>query len=85
MAWKLHTSDDRMQRMVHGFEQHDSKKAACDRMRQIHIKVLYIAGPHGERIEAAAIVAWCEARSIGEDWKMKRPSLDPLDDGLPGG
>jgi hypothetical protein len=71
MAWKLHPSDDRMQPTVHGFEQHDSKEAAletaCDRMRQTYIKVLYIAGPHGERIETAAIVAWCKARSIGED------------------
>jgi hypothetical protein len=71
MTWKLHTSDDRMQPVLHGFEPHDSRvsalEAACDRMRQIHIKVLHIAGPNGERIEAAAIVAWCKARFIGED------------------
>ncbi len=71
MTWKLHTSDDRMRPTVQGFEQYDSRvsalEAACDRMRQSHIKVLYIAGPKGERIEAAAIVAWCKARSIAED------------------
>ncbi len=71
MTWKLHTSDDRMRPAVQGFEQYDSRvsalEAACDRMRQSHIKVLYIAGPKGERIEAAAIVAWCKARSTAED------------------
>jgi hypothetical protein len=71
MTWKLYTSDGRMQPAVVGFDQYDSKEAAqevaCDRMRQTHIKVLYIEGPNGERIESAPIVAWCKARSIGED------------------
>jgi hypothetical protein len=71
MTWKLHTSDGRMQQTMQGFEQYDSRvsalETACDRMRETHVKILYIEGPNGERIEAAAVVAWCKARFIGED------------------
>jgi hypothetical protein len=51
-------------------EQHDSKEdaleAACELIgppiRQLHVKVLYVEGPNGERIEYAEIEAWCKAR-----------------------
>jgi hypothetical protein len=63
MNWKLHTRDEGHSPAVEGFHTLDSKEdaldRACDLMRQVHIKVLFIEGPNGERIEHPQIESWC--------------------------
>jgi hypothetical protein len=68
MKWKLFTRDETVSPPVEGSGQHDSKDAALDRAcdiirHQRHVKVLYIEGPNGERIEYAEIEAWCKERA----------------------
>ncbi len=65
MKWKLWTRNENNRPPDKGFDQFDSKEAALERAcdiikHQWHVKVLYIEGPNGERIEYAAIETWCK-------------------------
>jgi hypothetical protein len=64
--WKLHTRDEGHIPALDGFHTLDSKEAALDRacdtlMHQLHVKVLFIEGPNGERIERPQIESWCQS------------------------
>jgi hypothetical protein len=61
VKWKLWTRNDIIGK---GFDEFASKDAALERareiIRQLHVKVLYIEEPDGNRIELEAIEAWCK-------------------------
>jgi len=66
MNWKLYTRDEGHSPALEGSLTLDSKEAALDRacdtlMRQFQVKVLFIEGPNGERIESPQIESWCRA------------------------
>jgi hypothetical protein len=69
MKWKLYTRDESVSPPVESSEQHDSMEdafeAACELMgppiRQLHVKVLYIEEPDGNRIGFEEIEAWCKS------------------------
>ena len=66
MKWKLHIRDETVRPPVEWSEQYDSKDAALERAcelirQQPPVKVLYIEGPNGERIDSAEIHAWFKA------------------------
>jgi hypothetical protein len=67
MKWKLWTRNENIRPAVVASEEHDSRdkalEAACDRMKQRHVKVLHIEGPNGQRIEYPEIEKWCKARA----------------------
>ena len=65
--WKLWTRDENVQPPGVGSDEFDSDKRAlekaCDLIRRsLHVKVLYIEKPNGDRFELDAIRAWCDAR-----------------------
>ena len=67
VKWKLWTRNDNVRPALEASEEHDSRdkalEAACDRMKQRHVKVLHIEGPNGQRIDSATIEAWCKGKS----------------------
>jgi hypothetical protein len=67
MSWKLYTLDEGHRPISEGYHTLASKEAAlsraCDTLRsQLHVKVLFIEGPNGKRIERQQIECWCQAR-----------------------
>ena len=77
VKWKLHTRGENFSPPVEGSGQYDSKDAALERAcglirQQLHVKVLYIEGPNGERIDSADIAEWCKARAARHE--AGRPS-----------
>jgi hypothetical protein len=65
--WKLWTQDENVQPPAVGSDEFDSDKRAlekaCDLItRSVHVKVLYIEKPNGDRFELDAIKAWCDAQ-----------------------
>jgi hypothetical protein len=62
MSWKLWTIK-RSEKP--GFQRLESREdalhRACDLLQQIHVKVIRIEGPNGERIALAEIEKWCRA------------------------
>ncbi len=66
MTWKLHTRDEGHSPALEGYHTLDTKEGAldwaCDLMRQMHVKVLFIEGPKGEQIEHPQLEAWCKAQ-----------------------
>ena len=67
--WKLFTRNESHQPPLEGFDpkEHDTKvealKAACLLIRtQVHMKILYIAGPNDGHIDEREILAWCKAQ-----------------------
>jgi hypothetical protein len=68
VKWKLHTRDEGHIPHSDGWHTFESKVAAQDRAcdtigRQRHVKVLFVEGPDGERIEYPEIEAMCKARA----------------------
>jgi hypothetical protein len=66
VKWKLHTQDEGHCPHLVAWSDHDTKEAALDRAcatrSQLLVKILFIEGPHGERIEPREIEASCKAR-----------------------
>jgi hypothetical protein len=72
-GWKIYTRDFSVSPPMEGLEntEYDLKEDALKAAWQLrygptanlHIKVAYIEGPNGERIEPEAITAWFEARA----------------------
>ena len=71
MNWKLHTRDEGHRPAAEGFHTLESKEAAldraCDLKSLVHIKVLFIEGPNGERIEHPEIESWCRPAHAGDE------------------
>jgi hypothetical protein len=67
--WKLWTRDENVQPPAVGSGEFDSDKRAlekaCDLItRSVHVKVLYIEKPNGDRFELAAIKACRDAHNL---------------------
>ncbi len=67
VKWKLWTRNENNSPPDEGSHQYDWEDAALERAcalmrQQPHVKVLYIERPNGERIDSAAIEAWCKSR-----------------------
>jgi hypothetical protein len=72
-GWKIWTRNEDVSLPVEGLDttQYDSKEDALKAAWQLkygptaklHLKVVHIEGPNGERIEPDEIAAWFEARS----------------------
>ena len=65
--WKLWTRDENVQPPALGSDEFDTDKRAlekaCDLIRRsIHVKVLYIGKPNGDRFGLEAIRHWCDGQ-----------------------
>jgi hypothetical protein len=65
--WKLWTRDENVQPPALGSDEFDTDKRAlekaCDLIRRsVHLKVLYIEKPNGDRFELEAIRHWCDGQ-----------------------
>jgi hypothetical protein len=68
MAWKVRTRNENVRppmetSSIEYASKDEALNAACDDLdHSVHVKVLYIEGPDGSRIELADIKAWCRSR-----------------------
>jgi hypothetical protein len=67
MKWKFDPRDGGHSPHLVAWSDHDSKETTLDRScdtrrHQLRVKVLFIEGPNGERIENPEIEKWCNAQ-----------------------
>jgi hypothetical protein len=74
MKWKLFTRNENSRPPDEGSNQYDSEdaalKSACEIIKHqlsMHVQVLYVEGPNGERIDSPKIAEWCNARGLDKD------------------
>jgi hypothetical protein len=63
--WTLYTLDENVQRPIRLYQEYPSKddalRAACDELKEVHVKVELIEGPDGEKIDKDAIEQYCRS------------------------
>jgi hypothetical protein len=64
-SWKLHTLNENVRPPVLSYDQYPSKddalRAACNELKKPHVKVEFIEGPDGAKIDEDAVEEYCRS------------------------